>query len=307
MRILDRLSKLCFNLSNLYRLKDVNQIVSEKGLPVQSNLSSLNWVTLHIDPVYTNKKLDFKQSYASIQFHKIEKGGLSGYKVEGTENYEQMCTDSEGFFLIGNKENIGNIYNLSKYPRRYDNLILLSWGLLQYLALDRRTDCIFAGDYWRYMQDYFTNPQRHLLSKPSVFMPDLWLNLHGDLQDTLVKSFFNSFLEEIKLKNSKKLPKDTYDGKTKPGYVYFLQNSFTLDVKIGRTGNKDVQKRLKDLQVGSSHPLVVLKVLRCEDPNAKEKEFHSLFSHLRLSGEWFKFEGELKHYLSNSQKRELNK
>ncbi len=74
--------------------------------------------------------------------------------------------------------------------------------------------------------------------------------------------------------------------------VYFVGS--TDHIKIGVA--KDIAKRLRDLQV--SHPTKLKLLLWEEGRAAREKELHRLFSQYRESGEWFRFEGGLRDYIS---------
>ena len=56
-------------------------------------------------------------------------------------------------------------------------------------------------------------------------------------------------------------------------------------VKIGLT--YDPEKRLAELQTGNPEILTLLRVL--EGDAAREAEIHSMFSHLKIRGEWFHF------------------
>lgn len=57
-------------------------------------------------------------------------------------------------------------------------------------------------------------------------------------------------------------------------------------IKIGVAGN--IQKRLKQLQIGSASPIV----LRWQSPGGfpLESHLHEKFTRLRIVGEWFNFQ-----------------
>lgn len=63
--------------------------------------------------------------------------------------------------------------------------------------------------------------------------------------------------------------------------TYFIQGSGGGNIKIGRA--TDPEKRLKDLQCGSSVPLILIATLNDD----RESELHSKFSAHRQHGEWF--------------------
>lgn len=73
--------------------------------------------------------------------------------------------------------------------------------------------------------------------------------------------------------------------------AYFVQAGEAGPVKIGTA--RDPQKRLRILQCAHSEDLR----LRLVVPEADEACFHHRFSHLRIRGEWFRFEGTLQALL----------
>jgi hypothetical protein len=79
------------------------------------------------------------------------------------------------------------------------------------------------------------------------------------------------------------------------GHVYFIQNSVTGNIKIGRA--KDIEKRLKALQSASDCPLRLLFSLDVHKMVTEERTIHERFKDYRIIGEWFRFEGELYDYV----------
>ena len=76
--------------------------------------------------------------------------------------------------------------------------------------------------------------------------------------------------------------------------TYFILNCSTgADVKIGKSSNP--KKRLSVIQPGNHSKLVILAILE-EDI---EKELHIKFKEYHSFGEWYRFEGELKNYISS--------
>lgn len=77
--------------------------------------------------------------------------------------------------------------------------------------------------------------------------------------------------------------------KTKPSWVYFIQNMVTGLIKIGHS--RMVKDRLSNLQIGSADRLSLLGVT----PGGREKEraLHERFSSQREGGEWFRRSDEL--------------
>ena len=93
----------------------------------------------------------------------------------------------------------------------------------------------------------------------------------------------------------------SYDGKiirNKTEFVYFIFNADSNAIKIGKA--KDVYKRMKSLQTGTPAYLKLIKVIDAKaGKEAKEIEqsLHQQFEHLRLLGEWFKFNDELQEFV----------
>src|ERR1035437_867952 len=75
--------------------------------------------------------------------------------------------------------------------------------------------------------------------------------------------------------------------------TYFIEAINTGTIKIGKSDN--VTKRLSALQMSSFTPLKVLGFF--PDGVISEYEAHKKFSHLRIRGEWFKAEKELRNYI----------
>lgn len=69
------------------------------------------------------------------------------------------------------------------------------------------------------------------------------------------------------------------------GFVYFIQNAVTKNIKIGRTDD-DVESRLMSLQTGNDCDLILLKTIECNS-RVIEKQLHEKFSQYHVRGEWF--------------------
>jgi Meiotically Up-regulated Gene 113 (MUG113) protein len=69
--------------------------------------------------------------------------------------------------------------------------------------------------------------------------------------------------------------------------TYFVMNTATRHVKIGRSGDPD--QRIRSLQTASSVPLEVLTILDSD----VEAEWHQRFAKSRVSGEWFAIDTDL--------------
>jgi len=85
------------------------------------------------------------------------------------------------------------------------------------------------------------------------------------------------------------------------GYVYFILNRDTNSVKIGFTRNKDINKRIKQLQTGCDSVLELLYYVIGNCTN--EKYFHRMFSsdRIRNNGEWFTYSYSIKHWILNDK------
>ena len=78
--------------------------------------------------------------------------------------------------------------------------------------------------------------------------------------------------------------------------IYFIGNVEAGSVKIGKSNNP--KKRLKELQTGNSHKLVLYSVIENVDEEY-ENSLHHILDHIRQEGEWFKLTDELIHFMIN--------
>lgn len=89
-------------------------------------------------------------------------------------------------------------------------------------------------------------------------------------------------------------------------HVYFICDLASNAFKIGKAD--DVDRRIGELQIGNPNPLTLLHSIKFQSSDESfyyEKKYHKFFEHLRLNGEWFKFdEIILKNFLSNEIKIE---
>ncbi len=79
----------------------------------------------------------------------------------------------------------------------------------------------------------------------------------------------------------------------KTSYVYFIKDSSNGLVKIGKSVTP--HKRLKILQIGSSNKLQLVKIVK--GGMYLEQILHRYFKSIRIQGEWFKPDYELKQFL----------
>lgn len=77
--------------------------------------------------------------------------------------------------------------------------------------------------------------------------------------------------------------------------IYFVEAVGTDLLKIGFT-DRDVECRLKELQTGCPHKLRVLATY--DGGVAEEAALHTVFSHLRTTGEWFRMDDEVRWLVS---------
>ncbi len=77
--------------------------------------------------------------------------------------------------------------------------------------------------------------------------------------------------------------------------VYFLEATGTGLVKIGKATG-DPKSRVAWLQTGSAAELRLLHWIEGRN-KGDEAALHRRFKHLRVRGEWFRFEGELAEYV----------
>lgn len=75
--------------------------------------------------------------------------------------------------------------------------------------------------------------------------------------------------------------------------IYLIKCSKTKSCKIGFT-NKEPLKRLGALQTGNPYELELITTINGEQD--LEKELHLKFNHLKLKGEWFQYNQEIKDY-----------
>jgi len=72
--------------------------------------------------------------------------------------------------------------------------------------------------------------------------------------------------------------------------LYLILDTIDNTLKIGRS--KNISARLKQLQVATSHELNLLYEIKGK--GFMEKELHSRFNDIRLTGEWFRNDGRIK-------------
>lgn len=86
----------------------------------------------------------------------------------------------------------------------------------------------------------------------------------------------------------------TISHRNRPGRVYFMQNGRRRVVKIGYSG--DHVERMGSLQAASPDRLRLIATI--PGSPAVEAELHRRFRAYRVTGEWFRLEGELAEYVA---------
>ncbi len=83
----------------------------------------------------------------------------------------------------------------------------------------------------------------------------------------------------------------TREYKKEDVYVYIIENTYLHDTKIGISNNPE--KRIKQLQTGSSRQLVIRHTIKFDNRDAAtkvESSLHRKYSKYRLTGEWFEID-----------------
>ena len=88
--------------------------------------------------------------------------------------------------------------------------------------------------------------------------------------------------------------------------VYLLANLDKGHYKIGITTSA-VEKRVKQLQTGSSEPIDIIHIFETDFHSKVEKTLHRKFDSKRLEGEWFLLEKEdVDNFLDECKKTHEN-
>ena len=81
------------------------------------------------------------------------------------------------------------------------------------------------------------------------------------------------------------------------GYVYFMYDSLSNEVKIGRS--KNPWYRMQAARTFNPR-ILLLHTIKCEDYVKSERDYWNKFKHLHNTGEWFSYRDELKEFLDNA-------
>lgn len=80
--------------------------------------------------------------------------------------------------------------------------------------------------------------------------------------------------------------------------VYFIEAVELGLVKIGCAN--DARSRLRDLQIGSPAPLTLKGVYHTDDAQRLEASYHQRYDALRVHGEWFKIDDDLRELIDDA-------
>lgn len=84
--------------------------------------------------------------------------------------------------------------------------------------------------------------------------------------------------------------------------IYFIQAVGSGHIKIGLA--RDVKKRIRGLQTGSSYLLRIIGII--DAPDSLEKELHKKFAKFKIKNEWFRPDPELLAYIKSMCKDALD-
>ena len=84
-------------------------------------------------------------------------------------------------------------------------------------------------------------------------------------------------------------------------FVYFISDGDAIKIGLSKTP----KGRLRTLQTGHPRELVLLASL--EGSRRLEREIHERFANLRLRGEWFRDDGEIRKWLRSSPNATLTR
>lgn len=129
------------------------------------------------------------------------------------------------------------------------------------------------------------------LSDASLMTQDQWQELKKVMDelyevnsDYAIRKY-NEGAVERRMSETRKYVAENHQKKPKkPGVVYFLGYE-GQGIKIGHTRN--LQGRIKQLQIASPHKIYLLAKIETEDPEELERQAHKKFAHKLLVGEWF--------------------
>lgn len=107
------------------------------------------------------------------------------------------------------------------------------------------------------------------------------LNINDELEILSESSNISEYSNAIRKQEFYRKLKDIY----RIGYVYYIQEEQTKNIKIGYSFN--LKERLAELQVANSQKLTVVKYEKCIFPQIREKELHNKYKSYHLRGEWF--------------------
>lgn len=95
------------------------------------------------------------------------------------------------------------------------------------------------------------------------------------------------------------LPPKPYSPRPEEGQIYFLLAPASNRVKIGFA--VDPRRRLKAIMTGCPEPAELIGTM--QGTRADERALHKRFKHLRVTGEWFRFDQTLSRFVFKKARR----
>jgi hypothetical protein len=262
-------------------------IVTPNPNAVEINLANTGEIFLYVNPVYRdNCELDVWSTKATCRFAKVTTEDKVNFYPDILEVQEiedlYMPVDSNGFVLFVPCNFIDQDQSL--LPYEYSSLANWVSKIRSIIGISEFSD-EFLVDFWDFYGTTIKLPCRPKY-KHDLF-PGLIFN-HKEAFLAQIKQALDENLGAIlqgKVKKDNKL--------SKRGLVYFIQNTHTLEVKIGRSTVNSLQDRLDTLQVANAHELRIIKTISSTNCHSLEFQMHRRFQDYHIRGEWFCYEGDL--------------
>ena len=93
------------------------------------------------------------------------------------------------------------------------------------------------------------------------------------------------------------------------GYIYLFEcvSNHDTSYKIGFTKNKNVNKRILNLQTGNKDKINCLYLFETNIGRKVETILHNMYSHRKIKNEWFNLEiTDVASFISNCERVEKN-
>jgi hypothetical protein len=79
--------------------------------------------------------------------------------------------------------------------------------------------------------------------------------------------------------------------------IYFIQDTGGGEIKIGVARKRQLQRRLRKLQLGNPAELKLLGLIPARNAGELQRELHTTFSEAHIRGEWFRSTSDLLAYI----------